>query len=110
MPWKYNGKNIQIGKSWTSSDNVVHPSNWGIWSDDYKKSVGLTFEKEVDNSFDDRFYWSKGNAKSLTDKKEVDEETGEVTELTANEFNKKTYYKLNNFSIIYHLLLNFHQI
>ena len=25
-------------------------------------------------------------------KKEVDEETGEVTELTANEFNKKTYY------------------
>ena len=68
MPWKYNGKNIQIGRSWTSSDNVVHPSNWGIWSDDYKKSVGLTFEKEVDNSFDDRFYWSKGNAKSLTDK------------------------------------------
>ena len=52
MPWKYNGTNIKEGRSWTSSDNVVHPSNWGIWSDDYKKSVGLTFEAEVDNSFE----------------------------------------------------------
>ena len=85
MPWKYNGKNIQIGRSWTSSDNVVHPSNWGIWSDDYKKSVGLTFEKEVDNSFDDRFYWSKGNAKSLTDKKEVDEDKKPLLDEDGNQ-------------------------
>tara|TARA_B100001057_G_C22737947_1_gene906575 strand:+ start:138 stop:689 length:552 start_codon:yes stop_codon:yes gene_type:complete len=85
MPWKYNGTNIKEGRSWTSSDNVVHPSNWGIWSDDYKKSVGLTFEAEVNNSFDNRFYWSKGVAKSLTDIKEVDEDKKPILGLDGNQ-------------------------
>ena len=85
MPWKYNGTNIKEGRSWTSSDNVVHPSNWGIWSDDYKKSVGLTFEAEVDNSFDGRFYWSKGIAKSLTDVKDVDEDKKPILDENGNQ-------------------------
>ena len=28
MPWKHNGKSITIGRSWTSSEGIVHPKNW----------------------------------------------------------------------------------
>ena len=28
MPWKHDGKSITVGRSWTSSEGIVHPKNW----------------------------------------------------------------------------------
>ena len=69
MPWKHDGKSITVGRSWTSSEGIVHPKNWNsVWSDDDKKSFGLTWEKPiVEKPYDSRFYHSADNPKSLKD-------------------------------------------
>ena len=80
MPWKKtDGTIVQIGKSWVDDNKIRHPSNWNIWTDDYKKSMGLTWEDPPASQepFDNRFYWSRKTdgsltEKSLTDVNEVD--------------------------------------
>lgn len=67
MPWKHNNIAIKAGKAWSDKDGVQHPANWMIWTDPEKKDKGLTWEDEPDTSFDNRFYWSKGVERSLTD-------------------------------------------
>ena len=67
MPWKHNNIAIKAGKAWSDKDGVQHPANWMIWTDPEKKDKGLTWEDEPDTSFDNRFYYSKGVEKSLTD-------------------------------------------
>tara|TARA_Y100001972_G_scaffold16617_1_gene18106 strand:- start:9 stop:563 length:555 start_codon:yes stop_codon:yes gene_type:complete len=74
MVWKHNGVNIKEGRSWTDKDGIKHPSNWMIWSDEDKKGFGLTWENDVDTSYDERFYWSKGVEKKLADINEVDKD------------------------------------
>ena len=62
MPWKKkDGTIIKVGQGWTDDNNIVHPSNWMIWSDTYKKSVGLTWEDPPASEapFDNRFYWGR---------------------------------------------------
>jgi len=67
------GQIIQTGHSW-SQDGVTHPSNWEIWTPEYKSSMGLT-EFTPDPQPDSRFYtWSQNEdltynktEKSLTD-------------------------------------------
>ena len=71
--WTYNGRTIRVGRSWTDDNNVKHPTNWNIWSDEYKAEMGLVWVDEPE-SFDNRFYWSAGNPKSLTDVDAVDED------------------------------------
>jgi hypothetical protein len=82
-----------------------------IWTDPEKKDKGLTWEDEPDTSFDNRFYWSKGVERSLTDilvtdengEKVIDPATGEQivqvglknqyiaqTKQTANDMLSKT--------------------
>ena len=42
MPWKKSdGTIVEIGKSWVDDNKIRHPSNWSIWTDDYKKSMGF---------------------------------------------------------------------
>ena len=80
MPWKKSdGTIVQIGKSWVDDNKIRHPSNWNIWTDAYKKSMGLTWEDppSIPTPYDDRFYSGrddKGNLreKSLTDVNVVD--------------------------------------
>ena len=67
MPWKHNNIAIKAGKAWSDKDGVQHPANWMIWTDPEKKDKGLTWEDEPDTNFDNRFYWSKGVERSLTD-------------------------------------------
>lgn len=76
--WKLNNKIIKEGKAWTDDEGIQHPANWNIWSDKEKKSAGLTYEEPVDNSFDNRFYWSKGVERSLTDILVTDEKGEKV--------------------------------
>ena len=69
MPWKHDGKVIIEGRSWTSSEGIAHPKNWNsAWSDDDKKSFGLTWEEvAAEKSYDSKFYWNADTARSLTD-------------------------------------------
>lgn len=78
MAWKHKGIVIQEGKSW-SDGTYKHPYNWAdAWSDEDKKKWGLTFSKDADISFDDRFYWSKDQEKNLEDKDAVDNDGKKV--------------------------------
>ena len=72
MPWKYSGRIIRVGKAWTDNDQIQHPANWMLWDDATKAAKGLVWEDDP-ASFDGRFYWSAGVAKSLADVNEVDE-------------------------------------
>ena len=75
MAYKYSGRIIRAGKAWTDNDGIQHPSNWMLWDDATKSAKGLVWEDDA-ASFDGRFYWSAGVAKSLDD---VTEEDGTIT-------------------------------
>ena len=67
MPWKHKGVIIKEGKAWTDSMLIQHPSNWASsWSDSEKLAHDMQWE-DPPASFDNRFYWSAGIEKSLTD-------------------------------------------
>ena len=72
MAYKYSGRIVRAGKAWTDNDGIQHPSNWMLWDDATKAAKGLVWEDDA-ASFDGRFYWSAGVAKSLDDVNEVDE-------------------------------------
>ena len=61
MVWKYGDVQLKAGKGWTDSNGTKHPNNWMIWSDEDKKGFGLTWEDDVDTSYDNRFYWKLFN-------------------------------------------------
>ena len=75
MAYKYSGRIIRAGKAWTDNDGIQHPSNWMLWDAATKAAKGLVWEDDP-ASFDGRFYWSAGVAKSLDD---VTEEDGAIT-------------------------------
>jgi hypothetical protein len=85
MPWKHNNIAIKAGKAWSDKDGVQHPANWMIWTDPEKKDKGLTWEDEPDTSFDNRFYWSKGVERSLTDILVTDEKGEKVIDPMTGE-------------------------
>lgn len=71
--YTYQNKAIRIGRSWTDSDGVKHPSNWNNWSDEEKAEKGLVW---VDDPapFDNRFYWDANTPKAIEDINAVDED------------------------------------
>ena len=77
MAYKYSGRIIRAGKAWADNDGIQHPSNWMLWDDATKAAKGLVWEDDA-ASFDGRFYWSAGVAKSLDDVNEVDEDGNPV--------------------------------
>ena len=58
MPWKTaEGTYLREGRGWTDSDGIKHPSNWMIWTEDYKKNtMSLTWEAPL-GPFDSFYYW-----------------------------------------------------
>ena len=97
MPWKKkDGTIIKAGQGWTDDNNIVHPSNWMIWSDTYKKAVGLTWEDSPASEapFDNRFYWGRKKdgtliERSLTDIKEVDSDGKAILDEDGNQVETK---------------------
>ena len=93
MPWKKSdGTIVEIGKSWVDDNKIRHPSNWNIWTDDYKKSMGLTWQDPLASQepFDTRFYWGRKEdgsliERDLTDKKEVDEDGKALLDPNGNQ-------------------------
>jgi hypothetical protein len=66
MPWKYSGRVIRVGRSWTDNDGIKHPYNWNNWSADEKAARGLTWENDP-APYDNRFYWDADTPKALDD-------------------------------------------
>ena len=58
MPWKTaDGTYLKEGRGWTDSDGIKHPSNWMIWTEDYKENtMNLTWEEPL-GSFDNFYYY-----------------------------------------------------
>jgi len=81
MPWKYNGKTLQVGREFTGTDGTQYPKIWMRYSADEKAARGITWEDPPasEAAHDNRFYWGR-NAdgslipRSLTDVDEVDED------------------------------------
>jgi len=81
MVWKYDGKNLTVGKSWTDKNGFKHPYNWATsWTDDNKKEWGVTWEDDVDISYDSRFYWSKGIERKIADEDAKDKDNKQLYE------------------------------
>lgn len=53
--WKYDGKIIREGSSWTDSNGIQHPPNWHIWSKSEKEDAGMT-EVNPESPPDSRLY------------------------------------------------------
>ena len=79
MAYKYSGRIIRAGKSWVDNDGITHPRNWMVWSAETKAAKGLVWE-DGPASFDGRFYWSAGVARSLDDVNEVDADGNAIME------------------------------
>ena len=58
MPWKTSdGTYLKEGRGWTDSNGIKHPTNWMIWTEDYKKNtMKLTWEEPL-GPFDGFYYW-----------------------------------------------------
>ena len=77
--WQYNGTTIRVGRSWTDDNGTLHSALWNRYSNDYKTALGLVFTPDpIVESYDDRFYWSANNPKSLEDIPQVDADNNPV--------------------------------
>lgn len=83
MAWLYNGRTLKVGKSWTDDNGYKHPYNWAsAWSADDKTQWGVTWQDDVDTSYDNRFYWARDVERSLDDINVVDEDGNAVIDPT----------------------------
>ena len=56
-------------------EGIQDPNNWlRLASPAERAAIGITEVADEDTSFDNRYYWSKGNAKALEDREESDEQ------------------------------------
>ena len=86
MAWLYNGRTLKVGKSWTDDNGYKHPYNWATaWSDEDKTQWGVTWQDDVDTSYDERFYWARDVERSLTDINEVDEDNNPILDQDGNQ-------------------------
>jgi len=84
MAWKLNNAVIRAGRAWTGTDGIQHPRNWMIWSNAEKTAAGLVWEDDP-APFDNRFYWSAGNAKALDDINETDDDGNALLDEDGNQ-------------------------
>lgn len=86
MAWLYNGRTLKVGKSWTDDNGYKHPYNWATaWSAEDKEQWGVTWQDDVDTSYDNRFYWARDVERSLTDINEVDEDNNPILDQDGNQ-------------------------
>ena len=82
--YKYSGKVIRAGRSWSDNDGVTHPSSWMRWSDEEKAAKGLVWEDDP-ALFDSRYYWDANTPKALEDVDAVDDEGNPVLDADGNQ-------------------------
>ena len=72
MAFKLNGNPLAVDVAFSHND-INYPANWlRLSTADEKTALGIT-EVADSPTYDSRFYWSNGTAKTLTDTNEVDE-------------------------------------
>jgi len=72
MAFKLDGNPLAVDVPFTYGD-VNYPANWlRLSTADEKTALGIT-EVADDLTYDNRFYWGNGTAKTLTDTNEVDD-------------------------------------
>ena len=92
MPWKYNGKNLRVGKEFTGTDGTKSPKVWMRYSADEKKAIGITWEDPPASEalFDNRFYYGRKTdgtliPKNLADVNEVDSDGNPLKDAQGNQ-------------------------
>ena len=84
-----NDKPLAIDVAFTH-DGVQYPNNWlRLASPAERSAIGITEVADEDMSFDNRYYWSKGNAKALEDREESDEQGNPLYVKVLGEVNGK---------------------
>ena len=79
MPYKLDGKVLQLDRAFTDSTGVQHPANWlRLSTQRDRELLGITWEAPTDLNFDQRFYWGPSNPKQLNDEPAVDEDGNET--------------------------------
>lgn len=71
--YKYNGKVIRAGRSWTDNSGVTYPTSWMKLSEEEKTALGLVWEDDS-LPFDNRYYWNADTPKALEDVNATDED------------------------------------
>jgi len=87
MVWKYDGRQIKVGRVWTDNDGTMHSGRWANWDANRKEAMGVTWEDDPTplGSFDNFYYWgwnSDGDAllpKPLADLKSAKVEQAKQT-------------------------------
>ena len=73
MPYKLNGKVLQLDRAFTDSTGVQRPANWlRLSTERDRELLGITWEAPTDVSYDQRCYWGPSNPKQLNDEPAVD--------------------------------------
>ena len=76
--WKYDGRTIRPGKSWTDNNGTQHPGNWNIWSKAEKDALNIT-EVTEDRPPDSRLYsWSMDSDGKITSTAKALDDNGDV--------------------------------
>jgi len=85
--WTYNGTTIRVGRSWTDSNGITHPSVWNRWTPEFKTSIGMVWVEPPapPDPYDERFYWSANNPKSLDDVNVTDADGNPVLDEDGNQ-------------------------
>ena len=79
MPYKLDGRTLQLDRAFTDSTGVQRPANWlRLSTERDRELLGITWEAPTDVSYDQRFYWGPSNPKQLNDEPAVDEDGNEL--------------------------------
>ena len=84
MPYKLDGRTLQLDRAFTDSTGVQRPANWlRLSTERDRELLGITWEAEINQVWDQRFYWgydSDNNLipKQLDDEPAVDEDGNEL--------------------------------
>ena len=84
MAFLLNGKPLAVDVAFSHND-INYPANWlRLSTAQEKKDLGITEVADAP-TFDSRFYWGDGTAKTLTDTNQVDENGDPVLDADGNQ-------------------------
>ena len=73
MAFKLNGNPLAVDVAFSHND-INYPANWlRLSTAEEKTAIGITEVVDDYTTYDSKFYWNDGTAKTLTDTNEVDE-------------------------------------
>ena len=84
MAFKLNGNPLAVDVAFSHND-INYPANWlRLSTADEKTAIGITEVADA-ATYDSRFYWGDGTAKTLTDTNEVDENGDPLLDSEGNQ-------------------------